>query len=123
MNTTTGSVSPAFAAGGADAVRNVERFLRSHSRRFRFERTLLTYVKARLRTKEPGRIQAAHTSLVSAMAVLEADPREQAVFDHLDPICYALAKQGGRPMSVVAQERAEQVRAVPRPASTGRKAA
>lgn len=105
------------------AVRNVERFLRSHSRRFRFERALLAYVKSRLRTKEPPRIKAAHASLVSAMVALEADPREQAVFEHLDPICYALAKQSGRPMSAVAQERAEQARTAPKPTSTGRKAA
>jgi tetratricopeptide (TPR) repeat protein len=105
------------------AVRNVERFLRSHSRQFRFERALLAYVKARLRTKEPTRIQAAHAALVDSMSALEADPREQAVFDHLDPLCYALAKQSGRSMGAVAQERAERPRAVPKPTSNGRKAA
>ena len=105
------------------AVRNVERFLRSHRRQFRFERALLAYVKARLRTKEPARLQAAHTSLLATMSTLEADPKEQAVFDHLDPVCYAMAKQTGRPMSAIAQERAEQVRVLPKPTSTGRKAA
>ena len=105
------------------AVRNVERFLRSHSRQFRFERALLAYVKARLRTKETGRIQAAHATLVNSLAALEADPREQAVFDHLDPLCYALAKQSGRSMGAIAQERAERARSAPKPTSTGRKAA
>lgn len=105
------------------AVRNVERFLRSHRRQFRFERALLTYVKAQLRAKEPSRSQAAHNALVVALSALEADPREQAVFDHLDPLCYALAKQTGRPMSEVAKERAEKARALPKPTSSGLRAA
>ena len=105
------------------AVRNVERFLRSHSRQFRFERALLAYVKARLRSKETGRIQAAHATLVNSLSALEADPREQAVFDHLDPLCYALAKQSGRSMGAIAQERAERARSAPKPTPTGRKAA
>lgn len=105
------------------AVRNVERFLRSHRRQFRFERALLTYVKARLRTKEPGRMLAAHTALVDTMSALETDRKEQAVFDHLDPLCYAIAKQTGRPMGAVALERAERARSVPRQTSSGRKAA
>ena len=105
------------------AVRNVERFLRSHRRQFRFERALLTYVKARLRTKEPVRIQAAHAALIATLSALETDPREQAVFDHLDPLCYAMAKQSGLSMSAVAQGRAEMPRATTRPTSTGRRAA
>lgn len=105
------------------AVRNVERFLRSHRRQFRFERAMLAYVKARVRTKEPPRVQAAHNTLVLALAALETDPREQAVFDHLDPLCYAIAKQSGRSMSEVAKERAEQGRTFPRPTSSDRKAA
>lgn len=105
------------------AVRNVERFLRSHSRQFRFERALLSYVKTRLHTKDPGRTQAAHAVLLSTMSLLEADPREQAIFDHLDPVCYALAKQSGRPMSAIAEERAEQTRTTPKPTSTRRRAA
>ena len=100
-----------------------ESFLRSHRRQFRFERALLAYVKARTRTREPLRIQAAHTALVAALQALEADPREQAVFDHLDPLCYALAKECGRTMSDLARERAQQVRTVPKPSSHGRKAA
>lgn len=105
------------------AVRNVERFLRSHRRQFRFERAMLTYVKARLRTKDPPRVQAAHNALVTILSTLETDPREQAVFDHLDPLCYALARQSGRSMSEVAQERADKGRVLPKPTSSGRKAA
>ena len=41
----------------------------------------------------------------------------------LPPLCYALAKQSGRPMGSVAQERAGGTRAAPKPTSTGRKAA
>jgi tetratricopeptide (TPR) repeat protein len=105
------------------AVRNVERFLRSHRRQFRFERAMLAHVKARMRTKEPSRTLAAHSMLVAALSALETDPREQAVFDHLDPLCYALAKQSGRAMAEVAKERAEKGRALPKPTSSGRKAA
>lgn len=105
------------------AVRNVERFLRSHSRQFRFERCMLAYVKARLRTKDPQRMQAAHNALVAALTALAGDPREQAVLDHLDPLCYAVARQTGRPMSEVARERANGERTVPKPSSLGRKAA
>ncbi len=105
------------------AVRNVERFLRSHRRQFRFERAMLAYVKARMRTKEPPRVQASHNALVMALSALETDPREQAVFDHLDPLCYALAKQSGRSMTEMAKERADQGRVLPKPTSSGRKAA
>lgn len=105
------------------AVRNVERFLRGHKRQFRFERALLAYVKARTRIKDAVRLQAAHISLVAELSAMEKDPREQAVFDHLDPVCYALARQTGRTMSAIARERAAGGHALPKTASAGLKAA
>ncbi len=105
------------------SVRNVERFLRSHRRQFRFERALLTYVKLRIRTRDPKGSHAAHSALVTAIRALETDPREQAILDHMDLLCYALSKEGNRAMGVIAQERAQETRTTPTPSAPGRKAA
>lgn len=101
------------------AVRNVDRFLKSHDRRHRVEQALLRYVRVCLQARRPAERQQADLELKEALLALEHDPLEQAAFDHFDPLCYALAKAGGRSMAEVARERATTTGKVPAPKPSG----
>lgn len=92
------------------AVRNVERFLRGHDRLHRFEQAIVRYTKARLAAHGPSAHQEAHRLLADSLLALEADALEHAVFDHFDPLCYALAKLRDQRMDQVAVERARSLR-------------
>ncbi len=86
-------------------LRNVDRFLRSHARDHGVERELINYVRKRMRaTSLPEQLRA-HSELVAGLTELEKDPLELGVFDHFDPLCYAMAQASGRTMAEVARER------------------
>lgn len=86
-------------------VRNVDRFLRAHGRDHGVERALLSYAKQHLSPTYKTRSGEIHLALVEALTQLESDPHEAAAFEHFDPLCYAMAKAFGKPMSQVAAER------------------
>ena len=86
-------------------LRNVDRFLRSHGRDHGMERELIHYVRKRMRATSLAEHQRAHVELVARLTELEKDPLELGVFDHFDPLCYAIAQASGRTMSDVARER------------------
>jgi hypothetical protein len=103
-------------------LRNVDRFLRSHERDHGVERELVQYVRKRLRTTSLAEHQQAHTELVAGLTELEKDPLELGVFDHFDPLCYAIAQASGRPMSHVARERCSAISGGSTPTSKRRAA-
>jgi hypothetical protein len=103
-------------------LRNVDRFLRSHERDHGVERELIQYVRKRLRATSLAEHQQAHTELVAGLTELEKDPLELGVFDHFDPLCYAIAQASGRPMSHVARERCSAISGGSTPTSKRRAA-
>lgn len=102
-------------------VRNVERFLKGHGRYHRFEQAMVRYVKACV--AEPSGTARHAAQLARALQALENDPMERAIFDHFDPIVYALSRCGNGPMREIAVRRAAEAAEQGRTRTPGKRSA
>jgi tetratricopeptide (TPR) repeat protein len=102
-------------------VRNVERFLKGHGRYHHFEQAMVRYVKACV--AEPAATTRQAAQLTRALQALEHDPLEGAIFDHFDPIAYALSRSGNGTMKEIVVRRAAEATEKGRSASSSKRSA
>lgn len=99
------------------ALRNTERHMRTHHRTFRCEEAIMRFVHQRMKARTDEEVRVLLTDLRSTLAVLAEDPKENALFDHFDPLVWVDSSLSGRPMAQVARERSDRTN------GTGREAA
>jgi hypothetical protein len=87
------------------ALRNTERHFTDRGRDLPVEQALLAFVHQRLKARTPEAVQEALVMLRDRLRELEKDQREQAVYDHFDPLAWAEARLSGRPFAAVVSER------------------
>ncbi len=90
-------------------LRNTERLLEARSRTFRFEPIYLDMIRNVLKAKTDAAVHDAIQQFHDLVSPLEHDPKEQAVFDLLDPLAWAESKLQGRPFAEMVKERAMRV--------------
>jgi tetratricopeptide (TPR) repeat protein len=91
------------------ALRSTERYLETRKRAHRFEPIFLDMVRGVLKARNNDALLEAYSTFHDELLPLENDPMEHAVFDHLDPIAWALGKLTGKPFGQLVKERAQRV--------------
>ncbi len=87
-------------------LRNTERFLHTRHRTHRFELLFLKMMRALLKAGPGMARTTVLQQFLEELRPIEADPMEQVVFDHLDPIAWAESKLGANYFADAVQERA-----------------
>jgi len=103
------------------ALRNTERHFTDRGRDLPVERALLAFLHQHVKARTTEAAREALVALRDKLRDLEKDQREQAVYDHFDPLAWAESRLSCRPMATVAKERIEA--ALPGAERKGRRAA
>lgn len=77
------------------ALRNTERFLRTHDRKHRFEPLFLKLVHGLNTAPNESVRQELLRNFLAAISSIAAEPMEHPVFDHFDPVAWAESKLTG----------------------------
>ena len=87
-------------------LRNTERFLRLRERKYRFEPLLLTFIRdlTKARTEEARR--SLMITFREELGTVLADPLEQPILDHFDPIAWVDSKLTGKGYDALVRDRA-----------------
>jgi len=87
-------------------LRNTERFLRTRERQYKFEPLLLTFIRdlTKARTEEARR--SLMITFREELGTVLADPLEQPILDHFDPIAWVDSKLTGKGYDALVRDRA-----------------
>ncbi|MCB0769501.1 MAG: hypothetical protein KDC00_03750 [Flavobacteriales bacterium] len=91
----------------AYALRNTGRYLHTRDRMFRSEALVLRMARTLVRARNINTAKKHLLGFRTELKVLENDPLEQVVFEHLDPISWVDSKLYGRPLGDLVKERAQ----------------
>jgi len=90
-------------------LRNTSRLLSTRKRMHRFEPLLLNMIRGVIKARDPVERKEVYQCFRDAIVLLETDPFERLVFDHLDPIAWVDSKLTGKPFAALVQARSLRV--------------
>ena len=87
-------------------LRNTERFLRTRERQYRFEPLLLTFIRNLSKARSEDARRSLMITFREELGTVLADPLEQPVLDHFDPIAWIDSTLTGKGYDALVRDRA-----------------